>query len=415
MKKRYFIIILLISFIIEISVTIILLNNNYNYKNDTVKINELIYDIKNNFNDESKYPNYYSYSIIDELDNLIYKNSPNASTSLNLAYQNKDTIIDITIDNKEYKILLINDIKDIIKNNNIVIIITISVISLIQIFAISMYYIYLHKNIIKPFDDMKEYATRISNGNLDIPLTMDKNNNFGAFTESFDIMRVELKKARLNEKKANDSKKELIAKLSHDIKTPIASIKSTSELGIAISNDKDDINKFEIINNKADQINTLVSNLLMSSLDDLEQIQITPTACDSYILYDLIKNSDYLNKTNKYNIIQCKIYADRLRLQQVFDNVFMNSYKYANTNIEININIDNEYLLISIKDFGNTIEDNEIPLLMEKYKRGNNIKDKEGSGLGLYISKRFIEQMNGKIEIKNDKPGFNVLLYLRII
>ena len=147
MKKRYFII-LLISFIIEISVTIILLNNNYNYKNDTVKINELIYDIKNNFNDESKYPNYYSYSIIDESDNLIYKNSPNASTSLNLAYQNKDTIIDITIDNKDYKILLINDIKDIIKNNNMVIIITISVISLIQIFAISMYYIYLHKNII---------------------------------------------------------------------------------------------------------------------------------------------------------------------------------------------------------------------------------------------------------------------------
>ena len=83
--------------------------------------------------------------------------------------------------------------------------------------------------------------------------------------------------------------------------------------------------------------------------------------------------------------------------------------------IEINANVENEFLIISIKDFGDSISDNDIPLLLEKYKRGSNIKEKEGSGLGLYISKRFMDAMNGNIEIINDHPGFKVLLYLRII
>ena len=57
---------------------------------------------------------------------------------------------------------------------------------------------------------MNEFATRVSCGNLDIPLEMDRNNNFGAFTEAFDIMRSEIKKARSEEKKAIDAKKELV-------------------------------------------------------------------------------------------------------------------------------------------------------------------------------------------------------------
>ena len=85
---------------------------------------------------------------------------------------------------------------------------------------------------------MKDFAERIADGNLDIPLKMDRQNLFGAFTESFDIMRTELKKSRIAEANANESKKELVAKLSHDIKTPIASIKAASEVGAALSPDK---------------------------------------------------------------------------------------------------------------------------------------------------------------------------------
>jgi signal transduction histidine kinase len=290
---------MILSFIVEIVVSIILLLNVNNYQNDTVKINELTYGVKENFNQEELYSKYYTYSILDMDDNLIYKTSDNTSLSLNEAYKNKDTINTINVSGVEYRILVNHRINEIIEQNNKSILITIIVISLFELFILSLYYIYLYESIHKPFKDMKGYASRISSGNLDVPLKMDSGNTFGVFTESFDIMREELKKARKKEKEANDSKRELVAKLSHDIKTPVASIKSTSELGYAISKDEKDKAYFDTINKKADQINTLVSNLLISSLEDLDEIKINPSKLDSYVLYELIKNSDYLLKVEK--------------------------------------------------------------------------------------------------------------------
>ena len=412
MRKKAFFIILGLTFIIEFVFVLCILNTNY--KNDTIKINELVNEIKINYGNENEYPKNVNYTIIDNNDNFIYSNN-NKSKSLNDAYKNQDTIVDIIIDGNVYKILIKNNIDEYIASRNISIIVFVSIVSFIQIMTIIIYYLYLNKKIIKPFKQMEDFASRVAGGNLDIPLTMDKNNNFGAFTEGFDIMREELKKAKMKEKEANDSKKELIAKLSHDIKTPVASIKSTSELGIVVTKEEKIKNYFETINAKTDQINTLVTNLLSSTIEDLTEINISPIKCDSQILYELIKTSDYQNKVNDFNIVDCYIYADVIRLQQVIDNIFSNSYKYANTNIDIYTKIEEDYFVLEIKDYGNSIDDIDIPLIVEKYKRGKNAINKDGVGLGLYISKQFICAMNGILEIKNDKPGFRVIIKLRII
>ena len=84
--------------------------------------------------------------------------------------------------------------------------------------------------VIRPFDKLKEFASAVAAGDLDKPLEMDRENVFGAFTEGFDIMRERLNEARESELQMSISKKELIAQLSHDIKTPIASIKAMSEV-----------------------------------------------------------------------------------------------------------------------------------------------------------------------------------------
>ena len=412
MRRKAFFIILGLTFIIEFVFILCILNTNY--KNDTIKINELVNEIKINYGNENEYPKNVNYTIIDNNDNFIYSNN-NQSKSLNDAYKNQDTIVDIIIDGNTYKILIKNNIDEYIKSRNITIIVFVSIVSFIQLMTIVIYYLYLNKKIIKPFKQMENFASRVAEGNLDIPLTMDKNNNFGAFTEGFDIMREELKKAKMKEKEANDSKKELIAKLSHDIKTPVASIKSTSELGIVVTKEEKIKNYFETINAKTDQINTLVTNLLSSTIEDLTEININPIKCDSQILYELIKTSDYQNKVNDFNIVESFIYADVIRLQQVIDNIFSNSYKYANTNIDIYTRIEDDYLVLEIKDYGDSIDDLDIPLIVEKYKRGKNAINKDGVGLGLYISKQFIEAMNGILEIKNDKPGFRVIIKLRII
>lgn len=415
MKKKYLILFIIFTIIIEILITNMFINKN-EYNNDSVKINELVSQIKENYGDSSKYPNSFEYTIIDNNESIIYKTDKSTSKSLNEAYKNKDTIIDIIIDNEiKGKIIINNNFGEIINKNNKTYVETIVAISIVQILSFIIYYVFLYKTTIKPFKKMKDFALRVASGNLDIPLQMDKNNNFGAFTEAFDIMRSEIKKARKAEKKAVEDKKELVAKLSHDIRTPISSIKSSSELGFTISEDKKIKEYFKSINQKSDQMNTLVNNLFNATLKELEELNVNPINIKSIIIKELINNSDYLKKNKKFNIPECAIYADRLHLQQVFDNIFVNSYKYANTTIQTEAFIGNEYLIISIKDFGDSIKDEEIPLLTEKYKRGKNTNDIDGAGLGLYISKELMKKMNGKLEIRNNNPGFEVIIYLRII
>lgn len=414
MKKRYLIIIILITFISELLVTLFFINQKNIYKNDNVKINELSKTIEENFYDKSKYPNTYKYTIIDSENNIIY-NSENKSSSIYDAYKNKDTIVDINVGEETYKILIDNDIEQVIENNNKIYLNIIIIISTIQLLSFIIYYVLLYFYTIRPFKKMKEFATRVSSGNLDIPLDMDRNNNFGAFTEAFDIMRYEIKKARQEEKKAVESKKELVAKLSHDIKSPIASIKSSSELGLELTKDEKVRKQFKNINQKSDHLNTLITNLFNSTLEEMEELTINATKVKSTIINELIESSDYLNKSNDYSIKECNIFVDRLRLQQVFDNIYINSYKYANTKIEVDSTIENDYLIIRVKDFGDSIKDDELPLLLEKFKRGSNIKDKDGAGLGLYISRELLRKMNGDLDLENTHPGFVVIIKLRII
>jgi signal transduction histidine kinase len=268
---------------------------------------------------------------------------------------------------------------------------------------------------IKPFERLNDFAQRVAEGNLDMPLTMDKGHVFGAFTESFDLMRSELKKARIAEKKASDDKKEMVAKLSHDIKTPVASIKSTSEIGFEVTKEERTKEMFNVINVKTDQIKSLVDNLFNSSIGDVTEIAVNPGNYESGDILSLIKNSDYLNRAGSFNIPGCTVYMDKLRLQQVFDNIFMNSYKYADTDIRVDSEIAEEYLIIRISDEGPGVKDEEVPLLKEKYKRGSNSSDKDGAGLGLYLTNYFMEKMDGKLTLRNLEKGFEVAVYLRII
>lgn len=415
MKKRVLFIIVFITILIEMFVTLYFLYSKSYYKNDTVELNDLAKTIEINYPNSDNYPKSYKYAILDDLGNVKYKTDNKLSDSLNEAYRNKDTIIDLNINNKVYKLIVDNDLNQVIKKDRTIYLNLIISISIIQLISFIAYYIFNYIYIIRPFKKMESFATRISSGNLDIPLKMDKNNNFGAFTESFDIMRHEIKTARKREKEAIEAKKELVAKLSHDIKSPIASIKSSSELGLELAKDEKMIKQFKNIDQKSDQINTLITNLFNSTLEEMEKLEINPTKINSNIVKELIINSDYQNKSNKFTVDKCDVYADLLRLQQVFDNIFFNSYKYADTNIEVKTKIEEDYLVISIKDFGDTVKDEEMPLLLEKFKRGSNTNNKDGVGLGLYISKEFMKQMNGDLEIENDNPGFVVIIKLRII
>ncbi len=106
------------------------------------------------------------------------------------------------------------------------------------------------------------------------------------------------------------------------------------------------------------------------------------------------------------------IYVDRLRLLQVFDNLFANSYKYADTPIQVDFYQKECYLAVVVEDFGGGVGQEELPLLKQKYIRGKNAEGLEGAGLGLFISDYFMKEMKGELSLQNGEHGLRVTVSL---
>ncbi len=417
MKKRYFFIGFLLTFFAEIVGLIVFASHSSIPSQDTIAVNEVLQSVKNDFHTLSEHQNKTSldYVVIDREGNLLYQTTSGLSSDIHSAIEHRDTILDITIENSVVgKVLIYNKEEEIFLEQKKTAIIILAVTITLQCGICLAYATYLHVTMIKPFHKLKGFAERVAGGNLDIPLEMDRRNLFGAFTESFDIMRSELKKARFAEAQAQKSKKELVAKLSHDIKTPIASIKAVSEVGFAVTNNAKDKENYTQIITKADQINHLITNLFTATLDELQQLSVTPTHFQSKKVQKILINADYLHRATIPEIPECLVYADELRLQQVFDNLFANSYKYANTEIHVDIERTEKYLMVAIEDFGGGVSAEELPFLKEKFKRGRNASQMEGAGLGLYISNYFMEEMDGELRVENGQHGLKVTTYLSL-
>ena len=411
MKSKIFLFGTILLLIAEIIALIIFAVQTPDLSQDAVAVNEIVQTVTDDFNNMEEHRNTtaLNYVVLDNSGNLLYKTQSGLSESINVAITHRDTILDITIDKTQVgKIIIYNDGTQTLQYQKQTAVIVLSVAIVIQIFICIGYTVYLYLSVIRPFRKLKGFAERVAGGNLDMPLAMDRHNLFGAFTESFDIMRSELKKARLAEAQAQQSKKELVAKLSHDIKTPVASIKAVSEVGLAVATTEKDKANYTQIMGKADQINKLVTNLFTATLEELQQLTVTPTNIESKQVKTMLENADYLRRSIIPDIPDCLVFADALRLQQVFDNIFANSYKYANTEITVSLHRTDKHIDITIEDFGGGVEAEELPVLKEKFKRGSNAKNTEGAGLGLYISDYFMKEMHGELIIENGVHGLKV-------
>jgi signal transduction histidine kinase len=274
----------------------------------------------------------------------------------------------------------------------------------------------LHIVLIRPFERLQSFAHKISAGRFDEPLPMDKRNLFGLFTQSFDIMRTSLQDAQRRQLKAEREKKELVASLSHDVKTPVTSIRIISELLQTGATDPATIEKLNTIEQKADQIDRLMNDLMHSSLEELGELKVNPSCVESGVLRDLFLAADPLSKVRAGQVPACLIELDVPRMEQVAGNIISNSYKYAGTPIGVEFQADSELLRVDISDSGPGAGPEELELITAKFYRGENAKamHKEGEGLGLYIAKLLMEKMGGGLEALNRKDGFTVRLWIRL-
>ncbi|MBR5088128.1 MAG: HAMP domain-containing histidine kinase [Ruminiclostridium sp.] len=290
--------------------------------------------------------------------------------------------------------------------------------------------VYIKRNIITPFRKMREFAGSVAAGRLDRPLEMDRENIFGAFSESFDIMREELSESKRRELELQKKERELVASLSHDLKTPVTGIKLTAELlqmrlsvksetsGNEIVFVKDDIEKMsgdaEGILKKAEQIDVLVSDLFASTLDDLGEFKVSCRDEESGVLAETVKNCDDRHLTVLGELPAVIVSIDRKRMAQVVGNIISNSYKYADTAIDVGFELSEKYLEMRIQDHGPGVPRSELDLITNKFYRGKAWTDSgtDGNGLGLYIAKTLMKKMNGDLIAESDGDGLAITLVI---
>ena len=282
--------------------------------------------------------------------------------------------------------------------------------------------VFIYVRILRPFDELKEYATEISKGNLDVSLKMGKGNYFGDFTWAFDNMRKEIIKSRTAEKNAIENNKTVIATLSHDIKTPMASIRAYAEAFEAnMDSTPEKRQKYlTVLMEKCDEVSKLTNDLFIHSISEMNKLDVNKESFDIIEFLDkdvrgLFVSEDEVDIILPESDDESKailVNADKKRLLQIIENLKSNSEKYAKTKVEISLE-NTDGVKLHFRDFGPGIPDEEMPFITGKFYRGKNAGDENGSGLGLYIVYELVGRMDGSLKLYNRDPGLEVVIDLK--
>lgn len=273
------------------------------------------------------------------------------------------------------------------------------------------------KSIENPINDLARAADDIRGGNLDFEVMGSSYDEIDKLCNNFDIMRKDLKRAALLEKSMKAERSMLLANISHDLKTPVTSIKGYIE-GIrdGIADTPEKMNKYlDTIYTKANSIDEMVSNLSMFSKLELSRLNFSFSELDiNKLLNDFLENhkldfeKDNITLINKISSDAAIVNADREKISRVFANLIDNAVKYRsgdNPVIEVKTEKNDGGIYITVTDNGIGIAENELQNVFEGFYRVDSSRTIKGSGLGLGIVKQIVEKHGGKIWLKSEGLG----------
>lgn len=272
---------------------------------------------------------------------------------------------------------------------------------------------FIKLKILRPFESFRDIPYELSKGNLTVPVKESKNRFFGKFLWGVDLLRENMEEQKKRELDLQRDKKTLILSVSHDIKTPLSAIKLYSKaLSKGLYKDKEkQLEIAESINEKADEIEEFLSEIISASRDDFLNLEVN---CGEFYLSELVsKISVYYRE--KLSLVHtdfsvghycdCILKGDFDRSIEVLQNVIENAVKYGNGHkIEISFSEEDGCQLITVRNSGCTLPETELPHIFDSFWRGSNAEKSQGSGLGLYICRQLMRKMNGEIfaEIQNE-------------
>lgn len=230
--------------------------------------------------------------------------------------------------------------------------------------------------------------------------------------QALEASKAEVEAALNKEKELSDLKTRFVSMASHEFRTPLSTILSSASLvakyRLAEEQDKRDKHIQRIksaVNNLTDILNEFLSigrieegrvQTNFSSFNIREQIQLV---CNE--MQTIMKTGQHFNYIHKG---PQKVYLDLSLLRNVMINLLSNAIKFSfeQSLIDIRTEVSENAILISVKDYGLGIPDEDRKHLFERFFRAQNVTNIQGTGLGLHIVSKYVELMNGDIQVESE-------------
>ena len=293
------------------------------------------------------------------------------------------------------------------ENNYVIIFVAVlAALFLLEVLLISNY---LKRHIDKPLKHLMQGMDEVSEGERDVVLDYKTDKEFEDIRDRFNMMARKLKETEEEKHRIEQSRNQMLLELAHDIKNPVASIKSSVsalEEGLVAEDKKEDY--FRRIDMKAERIRTLIedmnTSLKMESDDyklNLEKADVSEIV--RRICVEFYEDITETGKDFDIEIPEESLYAD-VDVQlfgRVINNLLANANKYNSTgkNISVNVRKDSDQIVVEVADDGEAIAEDFVPRMFEAFSRGDSTRKTDGgTGLGLAISHKIIEKHGGTLK-----------------
>lgn len=285
--------------------------------------------------------------------------------------------------------------------------------------------LWVYRSIAVPLVKLKKATQNIKEGNLDFVLDVEGKDEFSELCQDFEEMRRRLKESTEEKSLIEKENRELISNISHDLKTPITAVKGYVEGimdGVADTPEKMD-RYVRTIYNKTNEMDHLINELTFYSKIDTNRIPYTFSKlnvedyfedCSEEVGLELETRGIELVYAN-YVEKDVMVIADGEQIRRVIHNIISNAIKYMDKPkgiIQIRIKDVGDFIQIEIEDNGKGIGPKDLPYIFDRFYRTDVSRNssKGGSGIGLSIVKKILEDHGGKVWATS-RLGIGTIMY----